>query len=166
MDVNFTSCVYMTKAALPHLIANGGGVIAGTSSIYGRHAAARRTAYSAAKHALEGFLNSLRSEVAHHNISTTAVAPGCIYTNVAYNSLLGDGRKMAVTDARIKLGMPASDCAREYAEAIFYKERVRVIGTFKEKATVFFSRISARLEAMIALKSYTNLLAKAKAKND
>ncbi len=161
-NVNFNSCVTMTKAVLPYMIAQKSGQIVGTSSIYGRHSAARRTSYSAAKHALEGFLASLRPEVSQHNISTTVISPGCIYTNVAFNSVLGDGRKMGVTDARIKLGMPADACAKEYVEAIYCKETVRVVGSFKEKATVFFSRISSRLEAWIALRSYQNILKKQK----
>ena len=63
ININFTSCVAMTKVVLPYMIKQKSGHIAGTSSIFGRHCSARRTAYSAAKHALEGFLNSLRAEV-------------------------------------------------------------------------------------------------------
>ena len=37
-----------------------------------------------------------------------------------------------------------------------------MVGSFKEKLTAFLSRISASLEARIALKSYRNLLAKVK----
>ncbi|MFX8907138.1 SDR family NAD(P)-dependent oxidoreductase, partial [Acinetobacter baumannii] len=50
-----------------------------------------RTAYSAAKHALEGFFGALRVELWKTNITVLMVRSGAVKTRIAYNALIGNG---------------------------------------------------------------------------
>ena len=61
MDTNFMGTVYCTKFALPHLLETRGSVV-GISSIAGIQGLPGRTAYSASKFAMHGFLETLRLE--------------------------------------------------------------------------------------------------------
>jgi len=77
MAVNFTGAVACTKAALPDLLARRGQVVvlssvAGFAPLYGR------CAYSASKHALHGFFETLRSEVAEHGVNVLIVCPSFV----------------------------------------------------------------------------------------
>lgn len=53
----------------------------------------RRSAYAASKHALQAFCDTLRAEVAHHNVHVTVVSPGYIRTNLSLNAVTGTGEK-------------------------------------------------------------------------
>src|ERR1700690_4375807 len=57
MDINFYGTVYATKYALPYILESRGSVV-GISSINGRRATPGRSAYSASKYAMEGFLEA------------------------------------------------------------------------------------------------------------
>ena len=61
MQVNFWGTVYVTKEALPHILKNKGSIV-GISSIAGYRGLPARTGYSASKFAMQGFLESLRTE--------------------------------------------------------------------------------------------------------
>jgi len=54
-----------------------------------------RAAYSASKHALQAFSDSLRAEVASSGIKVTVVSPGYIRTNLSLNALTGHGEAHA-----------------------------------------------------------------------
>ncbi len=73
------------------MIKNGGGYIAATSSISGKFGFPLRSAYSAAKHALHGFFETLRSEVYDYNIKVLIAFPGRIKTNISLHALTKDG---------------------------------------------------------------------------
>ena len=75
MDVNFYGAVYATKYALPYLLKSKGGIIA-ISSINGHRGTPARTAYTASKYAMEGFFESLRTEVMKRNLQILVVSPG------------------------------------------------------------------------------------------
>lgn len=62
------------------------------SSIQGKFSLPHRSAYSASKHALQAFCDSLRAEVAEHNISVLCVSPGYINTALSLNALTASGR--------------------------------------------------------------------------
>ena len=61
MDINFWGTVYCTKFARPYLLKTKGSVV-GISSIAGKKGLPGRTGYSASKFAMEGFLETLRTE--------------------------------------------------------------------------------------------------------
>ncbi|MBI4780102.1 MAG: SDR family oxidoreductase [Oscillatoriophycideae cyanobacterium NC_groundwater_1537_Pr4_S-0.65um_50_18] len=82
IDVNLMGQVYGAMVALPYLKQEGGGALIHISSMEGRRALPFQSAYSSAKHGIEGFLESLRVELAHEGvpISVTSVKPSVINT--------------------------------------------------------------------------------------
>src|SRR5688572_29499062 len=62
MRVNYFGAVYCTRYALPHLKKRGGLLVA-ISSLTGKFGVPTRTAYSASKHSVQGFFDSLRVEL-------------------------------------------------------------------------------------------------------
>lgn len=69
------------------------GHIVAISSIQGLIGIPHRSAYAASKHALQAFHDSLRAEVAEHNIKVTVISPGYIKTNLSINALTSSGEK-------------------------------------------------------------------------
>ncbi len=82
IDVNLMGQVYGAKAALPYLKQQGRGALICISSMEGRRSLPLQSPYCAAKHALEGFLESLRVELMHEGIpiSITSILPAVINT--------------------------------------------------------------------------------------
>jgi len=82
IEVTLMGQVYGAKSALPYLKQAGGGSFISISSMEGRRALPLQSAYSTAKHGLEGFLESLRVELAHEgaNINVTSIKPAVINT--------------------------------------------------------------------------------------
>ncbi|MEU9336956.1 SDR family NAD(P)-dependent oxidoreductase [Streptomyces sp. NPDC048290] len=75
LETNFLGVVEVTRAALPHLRATGGRLIA-VSSLGGLIGQPFNEAYCAAKFALEGFLESLAPVAARTGVTVTVVEPG------------------------------------------------------------------------------------------
>ena len=67
--------------------------IVNISSLQGCLALPERSAYSASKHALQAFSDSLRAEMrsSGHNIQVTVVNPGYVCTKLSLNARTGDG---------------------------------------------------------------------------
>ncbi len=79
--VNVLGLIACTKMVLPQMIAQRHGQIINIASQAGKIATPKSSAYSASKHAVLGYTNSLRMEVAEHGIQVMAVNPGPIETN-------------------------------------------------------------------------------------
>ncbi len=118
MEINFFGTIAITKALLPHMIANGGGLIVVTSSVVGKYGITFRSAYSASKHALHGFFESLRAETAGKNIQITILEPGRIATNVSLNAITKTGEKYGIMDKGQAAGMSAEESARIILRAV------------------------------------------------
>ena len=73
------------------MLARGVGHIVNVSSLQGFIPVPHRSGYTASKHALQGFSDSLRAEVADAGVAVTVVSPGYIQTNIARNAMSGDG---------------------------------------------------------------------------
>ncbi len=90
MEVNFFGAVHCTRAALEALIAAKGLVIV-ISSVAGFAPLIARTGYAASKHALHGFFESLRTELADEGLDVLMVCPSFIATGIERNALGADG---------------------------------------------------------------------------
>jgi len=77
MAINFTASVKITRLCLPHLIQSKGQIVA-ISSVAGFAPLYGRTAYSASKHAMNGFFSSLASEIKDNDVSVTIVSPSFV----------------------------------------------------------------------------------------
>jgi short-subunit dehydrogenase len=80
MNVNYMGIVRCTKVVLPFMQQAGSGHIVNIASMAGKIGTAKSTAYTATKHAVIGFTNSLRQELKGTGVSITAINPGPIHT--------------------------------------------------------------------------------------
>lgn len=81
-ETNFFGVIAVTNAVLPHMRARKQGRIINMSSISGRFGFPGLSAYSASKHALEGYSESLRLELRPFGIDVTLIEPGSYQTNI------------------------------------------------------------------------------------
>ncbi len=80
-NVNVRSMFLLTRAMLPKMIANGGGVVLNMASVLGSHKAApNRLAYAASKAAVDGFTRALAVDHVKQNIRVNCVCPGTVDT--------------------------------------------------------------------------------------
>uniref|UniRef100_A0A0A9X3K5 Dehydrogenase/reductase SDR family protein 7-like n=2 Tax=Lygus hesperus TaxID=30085 RepID=A0A0A9X3K5_LYGHE len=105
MQVNYFGVVALTMAVLPRMIQNKRGHIVAISSVQGRMAIPRRSAYAASKHAVVAFMDSLRAEVADAGIYVTSIHPGYVKTNIAHVSLTAQGDAYGQEDPNIEQGI-------------------------------------------------------------
>lgn len=112
MEVNFFGVVALTKAILPHMIENGGGQLAATSSLVGKFGFPYRSAYSASKHALHGFFESLLAENSKHNIKVSMLIPGRVQTNISIFAIDKEGKEHGKIDAGQANGITAEKAAK------------------------------------------------------
>ncbi|ATP58649.1 short chain dehydrogenase [Pedobacter ginsengisoli] len=139
MNVNFWGTAILSKAVLPNMIANGGGNIVCISSLVGKFGTRMRSAYSASKHALHGYFDSLRSEMYGKKINITIVCPGFIKTKVTLNALTANGSPQGTMDSAQENGMSAEECAKQIVQAVkSNKEEVYIGG--KEVKGILFKR--------------------------
>jgi len=128
MNINFFGSVSMTKYALPHMISQNNGHIVIVSSIVGKFGFPLRSGYSASKHALHGYFESLRAEVFQHKIHITIVCPGRINTQISVNALVKDGSKYGIMDNGQAKGINADQCAKNIIKAIKNRKKEVVFG--------------------------------------
>lgn len=91
MDVDFFGPLALTQLLLPHMIRRRSGAVVQIASVAGKLGVPLRTGYCAAKHALIGYSDALRTEVAQHNIQVHVVVPGFVRTAIAKNALRAAG---------------------------------------------------------------------------
>ena len=149
MRINFWGTVALSKAVLPTMIAQGGGHIVCISSLVGKFGTRLRSAYSASKHALHGYFDSLRSEVFDKNIHITIACPGYIKTNVTINALTADGTPQGSMDEAQANGMSPEACAAEIVKAIDQKKEEVYIGGKEVKGVLFKRLLPARFSKYI-----------------
>ncbi len=76
METNFYGQAMMIRRALPLMRKNGGGKIVLFSSVNGVLAVPYQGAYTASKHAVEGYAEALRMEASPFKVSVCVVEPG------------------------------------------------------------------------------------------
>ena len=151
MNINFWGTVALTQRILPTMLSNNSGHIVIISSLVGKFGTKFRSAYSASKHALHGYFDSLRTEI-NPKIKICIICPGFIKTNVTINALTADGTKQNSMDDAQANGMPADQCALEIIKAIqSEKEEVYIGG--KEKYAVLLKRFFPGLFSKIVRKT-------------
>jgi short-subunit dehydrogenase len=139
MEVDYFSGLILTKKLLPAMLANKKGHIVAISSITGLFGFPLRSAYSAAKHAMHGFYETLWAEVHTKGIDVTIVCPGRISTNISLHALTKEGSPHGITDPAQKKGMTAKDCAKKIIRAVQKRKKEVYIGK-SELLMVYFKR--------------------------
>lgn len=118
MNINYFGTVALTKAVLPSMMTHQLGHIVTITSLTGKFGSPMRSSYAAAKHALHGFFDSLRAELAQTPIQITLVCPGFVRTNVSVNALTGNGSAQGTMDEATGKGMQPDALARKILRAI------------------------------------------------
>lgn len=139
MEINFFGNIALTKAVLPYMIKQQSGNIVTISSVAGKFGVPKRSAYSASKHALHGFYESLRAEHKKDNIKVNIVVPGYVKTNISFNALLKDGNTNNKLDDGQAGGVTAEKCAKLIIKGI-QKNRKEILIGGKELVMVHLRR--------------------------
>jgi short-subunit dehydrogenase len=128
MEVNYFGAVALTRAVLPSMLANKSGQLVVISSVMGKVGTPLRSAYAASKHALHGFFDCLRAEVAKEGLTVTVICPGYIATNVSKNALTADGTPTNKTGEDIANGADPAVTAKQILSAVAAKKSEVYVG--------------------------------------
>jgi dehydrogenase/reductase SDR family member 7B len=137
--VNFWGAVELTKYLLPGMIRNKSGHFVISASIAGLFGFRLRSAYSASKHALCGYFESLRCETYDKGIKVTLLFPGRVNTNISLHALTRDGSEYGIMDHGQSGGISVEKCAQKIVTAVKRNQKNALIGG-KELLMVYFKR--------------------------
>jgi len=118
LEVNFFSAASHARLVARRMAERGSGQVVPVSSVSGRVAVPWRSGYCASKHAMHGWFESLRHEVAPHGVRVTILCPGYVLTSISKNALRADGSPHGVTDATHIRGLDADVFARRALRVI------------------------------------------------
>ncbi len=138
MDTNFYGTVYATKYCLPSILAAKGSIV-GISSINGYRGTPARTAYTASKYAMNGFFESLRTEVMKKGVHVLVVAPGFTSSNIRNTALTADGSSQGESPRDESKMMTSEEVAAHILKAISKRKRDLVL-TGQGKLAVFLNK--------------------------
>ncbi len=117
-EINYFGAVVLTKAVLPFMRKQGSGNVLAVSSVMGKMGFPGRSTYSASKHALYGYFETLRIEEHKNGIKAHMITPGYIKTNVSLNAIKADGKIYGKMDKGQEKGMDPTIAARKVLNAI------------------------------------------------
>lgn len=126
MGINFYGAVYATKHALPHILKSKGSIV-GISSINGKRSSPARSAYSASKFAMEGFLEALRTEVMKRGVHVLVASPGFTASNIRKRSLTKDGTPQGDSPRKEQEMMTSEEVADRIYKAVVNRKRDLVL---------------------------------------
>ncbi|HSC52131.1 MAG TPA: SDR family oxidoreductase [Phnomibacter sp.] len=152
MDVNFLGVVYTTKFALPHILKSKGDII-GVSSIAGYRGLPGRSAYSASKWALQGWMEALRTELLETGVNVLWVCPGFTTSNIRNAALNKDAQAQGESPLNEAKLMSAEDCSVYILNSIAARKRTLVL-TFTGKRTVFMNKFFPSLADKLVRKFF------------
>ncbi len=155
MEINYFGIVALAKAALPVMIRQTYGHIVVVSSIAGKFGWPQRSAYSASKHALHGFFETLRAEQMENNINVTIALPGRVKTNISKNALKKDGSNYGNLDKGQENGISAQSCSKQIIKGILNNKKEILIGG-KEIYMVWIRKYFPSLYYRLAAKMEPN----------
>lgn len=139
MEINYFGTVALSKAVLPYMLKQGSGHILVTSSIAGRFGFPLRSAYSASKQALHGFIETLHIENKQFNIRGSAIIPGRVKTNISLNALDHRGISRGRMDEGQAKGMSPQKAACIILKGIKNNKREILVGR-KELLMLYIRR--------------------------
>lgn len=152
MDTNLYGTVYCTKYALPYIIKQKGGIV-GISSVAGYRGLPGRTAYSASKFAMQGFLESLKVELKDEGVHVMWVAPGFTSSNIRNTALNAKAEVQQENPMDESKMMPAEVCA-DYILKGFKKKKRTLSLTAITKETIFLNTFFPALADKLIHKFY------------
>ena len=154
MDINFYGTVYATKAALPWIIRSKGSIV-GISSVAGFKGLPGRTAYSASKFAMEGFLEALEGELLPKGVHVLVACPGFTASRIRENALTRDGSSQKESPRTEEKMMQPEEVAEQIRRAIISRKR-RLVMTGEGKLSYWLNKF---FPAFVLRKVYEKMAA-------
>ncbi|HEY1179385.1 MAG TPA: SDR family oxidoreductase, partial [Phytomonospora sp.] len=117
----------LVRSALPGMYERGWGRVVNVSSVHGRRASAYKSAYVAAKHALEGLSKVIALEGAGHGVTSNCVNPGYVRTPLVEKQIAAQAEAHGIGPDRVVAEIMLAPSAikrlvepAEVAEAVAY----------------------------------------------
>jgi NAD(P)-dependent dehydrogenase (short-subunit alcohol dehydrogenase family) len=148
MRVNYLGAVACTHFALPYIKKTKGQIVA-VSSLAGKAGVPTRSGYAASKHAMAGFFDSLRIELAPAGVSVTVIYPGFVASEVRARAFGPDGKPLEKSPVREGEVMPVETCARLIVRAMQGRKRELVM-TLRGKVGQWIKLIAPKVVDDIA----------------
>lgn len=139
MEINFFGTVYCTKYALKQLQKYKGSVV-GVSSIGGFQGLPGRTAYSASKFAMEGFLKALQLENHNTGLHVMIACPGYTESNIRNVALISDGSIQRESPRDEQKMMTAEEVADHIFNGVKNRKK-RIVLTTQGRLTYLLSKL-------------------------
>ena len=149
MRINLWGSVWCTHAALPHLKASKGNIVA-VSSLAGLMGVPGRTAYGASKFAMTGFFEALRAELKGAGVSVTTAYPGVVATRIRHHGYNAAGGLAGSSSLKEDTAMSVEECARLIIAGMDARKR-EVVMTAKGKAGRFLKLLAPAMVETMAL---------------
>ncbi|MDC0707469.1 SDR family oxidoreductase [Stigmatella sp. ncwal1] len=153
MRVNYLGAVYCTHFALPSLRARKGLLVA-ISSLTGKTGVPTRTGYSASKHAMQGFFDSLRIELLGSGVDVLVVSPGFVATGIRDRALGPDSKPLQRSFRDESRGnMDVATCVAIILKSIERRDR-DVVMTAQGKVLQFLKLVAPGLVDRLAQRAF------------
>jgi short-subunit dehydrogenase len=128
MEVNYYAPVRLTALTLPHLKQSRGLVVA-IASLAGLTGVPERSAYAGSKHAMVGFFDSLRIELAGSGVDVSVIAPDFVVSEIHKRAIGPDGEPLGTSPMQQSKIMTAEECARRITRAMERRQRLLLMST-------------------------------------
>ena len=151
MRVNYLGSAYCTYYAIPYLKLSKGQIV-GVSSLAGKNGIPTRSGYAASKHAMTGFFDSLRIELAPYGVSVTMIYPGFVTTEIRKRAFAAGGEEMGKSPVRENEVMTVEECVQIMLKAMVKRKR-EVVMTLRGQAGLWMKLIAPGLVDRIALQA-------------
>ncbi len=151
MRVNYLGTVYSTHYALPHLLASK-GLVVGISSLTGKTGVPTRSGYAASKHAMQGFLDSIRIELRGTGVGVLVVSPGFVKTDIRSKVLGPDGKSLETSPRDESVGMTVEECTSIILRAVDRRAR-EVVMTPRAKLGMWLKLVAPSVVDRIAARA-------------
>jgi len=150
MEVNYLAPVRLTALTLPHLRQSRGLLVA-IASLAGLTGVPERTGYAASKHAMIGFFDSLRIELAGSGVDVSVIAPDFVVSEIHKRAIGADGEPLGASPMMQAKIMTADECAARIVRAMEKRQRLLLMSRrgrlgrwLKLLAPSMIDRIAAR----------------------
>ncbi len=151
MRINYFGAAYCTYYALSHLKKSKGRIV-GISSLAGLNGMPTRTGYSASKHAMFGFFDSLRIELMGTGVTVTMIAPDFVLSEIHRRAFGKDGKPLELSPIQEGKVMTANECASRIIKAMENRDRLAVL-SFRGKLGRWMKLIAPGIVDQVASKA-------------
>ena len=155
MKVNYFGAVYCTYYALPHL-KNSRGLLVAISSLAGKTGIPTRSGYAASKHALQGFLDSLRVELRGTGVDVLVVSPGLVATDIRQHVLGAEGKPIQANLSNEQQQAMSPEVCADLIQLAMCKRKRELVMTLKGKLGLWLKLLAPNLVDSIAARAVSS----------